>query len=119
MGKPLPCLCGVPSLGAAPCAYLTKAVSYTQIAVPQRALGRERRRGTAPGDPAALDDGVMVGDGDQALDVLVDHQDGLPGCLERGEARPDLLAHQRREALGRLVEDEQVRVGHQRAADRE
>src|SRR2546428_7284547 len=37
--------------------------------------------------------------------VLVDHQDRLAGRLQRGEASPDLLAHQRREPLGRLVED--------------
>src|SRR5256886_8952611 len=39
--------------------------------------------------------------------------------LQRGEASPDLLAHQRREPLGRLVEDEQVRIGHERPADGE
>src|SRR2546422_7724390 len=56
----------------------------------------------------------MVGDRDQPLDVLVDHQDRLAGRLQRGEAFPDLLAHQRREPLGRLVEDEEVRIGHER-----
>ena len=30
-----------------------------------------------PGDAAALDDGVAVGELHQPLDVLVDHQDGL------------------------------------------
>src|SRR5882762_3536956 len=61
----------------------------------------------------------MVGDRDQPLDVLVDHQDRLAGRLQRGEASPDLLTHQRREPLGRLVEDEQVRIGHERPADGE
>src|SRR2546421_8503911 len=61
----------------------------------------------------------MVGDRDQALDVLVDHQDRLARRLQRGEASPYLLAHQRREPLGRLVEDEEVRIGHERAADGE
>src|SRR6266478_6139210 len=61
----------------------------------------------------------MIGDRDQPLDVLVDHQDRLAGRLQRGEASPDLLAHQRREPLGRLVEDEEVRIGHERPADGE
>src|SRR5258708_1193076 len=61
----------------------------------------------------------MVGDRDQTLHVLVDHQDRLAGRLQRGEASPDLLAHQRREPLGRLVEDEEVRIGHERPADGE
>src|SRR5712691_13508 len=61
----------------------------------------------------------MVGDRDQPLDVLVDHQDRLAGRLQRGEASPDLLAHQRRESLGRLVENEEVRIGHERPADGE
>ena len=42
-----------------------------------------------------------------------------PSLLQRGEATPDLGAHQRRQALGRLVEDQQARIGHERAADRE
>ena len=36
-----------------------------------------------PGDAAALDDGVPVGELHQALDVLVDHQDGLAGGAQR------------------------------------
>ena len=53
------------------------------------------------------------------LGVLVDHQDGLTRRLQCGEAAPDLLADERREALGRFVQDQQARVGRQRAADRE
>src|SRR5438477_7601939 len=61
----------------------------------------------------------MVGDRDEALHVLVDHQDRLAGRLQRCEAFPDLLAHQRREPLGRFVEDEEMRIGHERPADGE
>ena len=42
-----------------------------------------------------------------------------PLCLEPRQAAPDLGADQRRQALGRLVEDQQPRIGHQRAADRQ
>src|SRR5438034_512165 len=45
----------------------------------------------------------MVGDRDQALHVLVDHQDRLAGRLQRGEASPDLLAHQRAMRSGRCA----------------
>ena len=62
---------------------------------------------------------MPVGERDQALHVLVDHQDRLAGRTQRREAAPDLFAHQRREALGRFVEDQQARLGHQRAADRQ
>jgi hypothetical protein len=62
---------------------------------------------------------VPVGEADQALHVLVDHQDRLAARAQRPEAAPDLLAHQRRQPLGRLVEDQQARLGDQGAADRE
>ena len=42
-----------------------------------------------------------------------------PSALSAGEASPDLRADQRRQALGRLVEDQEARVGHQRAPDRQ
>ena len=40
-------------------------------------------------------------------------------ALERVDRGPDFLADDRREAFGRLVEDEQPRVRHQRPADRQ
>ena len=42
-----------------------------------------------------------------------------PARLEPRQALPDLGADQRRQAFGRLVEDQQPRIGHQRAADRQ
>ena len=41
------------------------------------------------------------------------------GAFELLETAPDLGPHQRRQALGRLVQDEEPRVGHQRPGDRE
>ena len=72
-----------------------------------------------PDNPPALDDGVPVGQPDQALDVLVDDQRGLTRLAQSREAQPDLLAHQRRQSLGGLVENQQARVGQQRTADRQ
>ena len=62
---------------------------------------------------------MAVGDRDQRLDILVDHQDRLAGLLQPRQALPDFLPDQRRQTFGRLVENEQPRIGHQRAADRQ
>ena len=42
-----------------------------------------------------------------------------PAARSASQAAPDFVADQRRQAFGRLVEDEQPRIGHQRAADRQ
>ena len=73
----------------------------------------------APHRPSALDDVVAVGDAGEVGDVLVDHQHRLPAALQHRQAVPDFLADQRREAFGGFVEDQQFRIGHQRAADRQ
>ena len=52
-------------------------------------------------------------------DVLVDQQDRLAGRAQFCETAPDLVADQRRQAFGRFVEDQQARICHQRAADRQ
>ncbi len=43
----------------------------------------------------------------------------MPVARIAADRPPDLRDDERREAFGRLVEDQQARVGHQRAADRE
>ena len=55
----------------------------------------------------------------ELLQRLVDDEDRRARALQLVDRRPDLLAHDRRQALGRLVEDQQPRVGHQRPADRQ
>jgi hypothetical protein len=64
-----------------------------------------------------LDDGVVVGQRNQALHVLVDDQRGLPLLAQRVQTAPDVFADQRCQALGGFVQDQQVRVGHERAAN--
>ena len=76
--------------------------------MPEPAVGVKLRRGSLPRHAPALDDGVAVGELHQALDVLVDHEDRLPGGAQAPEAVPDLLAHERREAFGRLVENQEM-----------
>ena len=53
----------------------------------------------------------------QCIDVLVNHQDRLPGVLQHGKASPDLFTNNRGQAFGRLIKDQQTRIGHQRTAD--
>src|SRR5574338_155781 len=101
------------------CSALIRRASHAEIAVPQLAIGIELARAALPGDAAALDDGVPVGELHQALDVLVDDEHRLPALAQPREALPDLLAHERREALGGFVQYQQMRIGHQGAADGE
>src|SRR5262245_64592356 len=79
----------------------------------------ELRGAALPRDPAALDDRVAVREPDEPLDVLVDHEHRLAGGAELRKAAPDLLPDERRESFGRFIEDEEMRVGHQSAADGE
>ena len=60
---------------------------------------------------------MPVGKRDQPLDILVDDQDGLPAGAQRVEAPPDFLTHQRRQAFAGLVQNQQLRIGHQGATD--
>jgi hypothetical protein len=62
---------------------------------------------------------VTIGDPHERIDMLVDQQDRLPLALERVEAGPDLGADARRKPLGRLVQDKELGIGHERAADGE
>src|SRR5260370_40526812 len=93
--------------------------SPREIAPPDAFIAAQRRRIALPDDAALLDDVMAVGDAGQRREVLVDDQDGEAERLEAREAAPDLGADQRRQALGRFVEDEEARVGHQGAADRQ
>jgi hypothetical protein len=62
---------------------------------------------------------MTVGQAKQRLHVLVDDQDREPLGLELGEAAPDLHPDERRQAFGGFIEDEQARIGHQRASYRQ
>jgi hypothetical protein len=85
----------------------------------QLAVAGQRLGGASPDDAALLDDVMAVGQANQRAHALVDHQDRLALALQPVEARPDLLADQRCQPLGRLVEDQELGIGHQRPADRQ
>ena len=87
--------------------------------MPDAVVGGQFRRTALPGDAAPLDDGVAVGQGDQAIDVFVHHQDGLPGLAQVRQAGPDFFPYQGRQAFGGLVEDKQPGIGDQGTADGE
>src|SRR5258708_16995242 len=93
--------------------------SDPEIAAPDAVILAQRNRIPLPDDAALLDDVMAVGDAGERREVLVDDEDGEAKRLEAREAGPNLGADQRRQTLGRLVEDEKARIGHQGAADRQ
>src|SRR3954462_1786140 len=93
--------------------------SYAEIAALQLSIGAELGRAAAPDDAAFLQHVMPVGDARQRPDVLVDEEKRKALGLELGNRAIDLLANERCQAFGRFVEDQEARVGHERAADRE
>src|SRR5262245_37613891 len=98
---------------------LSRRPSHLQIALRDGRVGGERVRRARPYDLPLLDDRVPVGELHERGEMLVDEQDGLALRLQAGEALPDVEPDERREPLGRFVEDEQLWIGHQCAADRQ
>src|SRR5450755_1215474 len=85
---------------------LTTRRSNPEIAVLQLGLGDQLLRRPAPYGASTLDDGVAIADPREMPDILVDHQNRLPARLQQRQAIPDLLADQRRQPLGGLVQDQ-------------
>src|SRR5207237_390766 len=81
------------------------------------------RSGSVPrqyGDPAALHDVAELRDGERHVGVLLHQQHGgLLLLVDLRDDAEDLLHQQRREPERRLVEEDQPRSRHQRAADRQ
>src|SRR5271170_1872346 len=68
---------------------------------------------------AMLHHEVAVGERRREAKVLLDEQDGETLVLEFSDGAADLLDDDRRKALGRLVEHEELRAGAQDARDRQ
>ena len=62
---------------------------------------------------------MAVGDGGGEMEVLLDQQDGEATGFELADDLADALDDHRRQALGRLVEQQEVGTGAQDAADRQ
>jgi hypothetical protein len=54
----------------------------------------------------------------QRAEILVDHHGGSAFAANDAKRFPDILCHQRRETFGRLVDQDQIGIGH-RAPDGE
>src|SRR5881409_1342891 len=96
-----------------------RSLSYAEVSVLNVRSEPKLGRRAAPDDLAFLDDVVPVRDPRERRHVLVDDQDRLAPRLEPVHAAPDLGADEWCQAFGGLVENEQARIGHQRASDRE
>ena len=71
---------------------------------------RERCRLAGPGDPAAVDDRDMVGDRQRDLGVLLDDERGDALLPQPADGRQHVVDDLRRQALARLVEQDQARA---------
>src|SRR5213593_607959 len=96
-----------------------RSLSYAQVSVLNVRSEPKLGRRSAPDDLPLLEDVVRVRDPGERRHVFVDDEDRLPPRLQAFHAAPDLGADERREPFRRLVEDDQARVRHQRASDRE
>ena len=61
----------------------------------------------------------MIGQWQQRFQILVDHQHRELLGFKFSERSPDIGTHERCEPLGGFIEDQQARIGHQRATDGE
>src|SRR6266404_872525 len=87
------------------------------VALEQPLVGGELARGAGVRDAAALEDKRLRGERKRDLGVLLDEDHGHAG--EVGERLRKLLDDERREALERLIEEQEPGVGQERARDGE
>ena len=93
----------------------TPISAWSDAASSRSVAGRAR-----PGDRARFSQHVhAVGDREREVDVLLRDEDRLALVAQAPDAVDEQVAHLRREPLRRLVHEQQARVRHQRAADRE
>src|SRR5262245_57739086 len=105
-----------------PTAYLPTAfflASYAQIRLQLRRIVRQLAQGDAIHHASLFNDIVAVGDGCGKMEVLLDQHHGEARLLEAADGAGDLLDDHRRQALGRLVEQQEAGAGPQDAADRQ
>src|SRR3954471_3049991 len=93
--------------------------SDSEILVDPAHVGLQLGPGDHVNDPPVLDDVVPVGHGLGEPEILLHQQDGEALLLQPRNGAADLLHDHRREALGRLVEQEKPRPRAQDAADGE
>src|ERR1043166_407572 len=92
-------------------------VSHPEIVVELFEVGVQFRIGELFHDPAVFHDVIAVGDGRGEAEILFNEQNGKTLLLESADGAADLLDDDRREPLGRLVEQQKARAGAQDAPD--
>src|SRR3954469_2786325 len=78
-----------------------------------------RRPLLAMGDPSSFKSIGTIGQAPRELRTLLGEQDGNARLLELADGARDLRYHQRRQALGGLVEQDRAWISRQRAGDAE
>src|SRR5690606_18667712 len=94
--------------------------SDAQVTLKHARLGAKCFRATGPGDRAGvIEHDDLRGDVECQVDVLLSDENRKPGRAEAGQAVLDGVEHARRQALTRLIHDEQARVRHECATNRQ
>src|SRR6266849_7107927 len=101
---------------SAPCLVLTL---YAEIFVERFELGVQLGVRKLVHDLSVLHDVIAVRDGRGEVKILLDQENGEALRLERADGLADLLDDDRRETLGRLVEQQEPGAGAQDAGDRQ
>src|ERR1700724_2199933 len=97
----------------------TVIILHTQILVDDGVVRLERRGRRLVPDRALLHEIDALARREGERHVLLDQQDGDALLGERGDDLPDLRHHARHQAFGRLVEQDDLRLEHHGAGDRE
>src|SRR5581483_6675163 len=88
-----------------------------QPLLPDGVVGFQLLRRAFEHDAAVAHDVDAVGDAQRDRELLLDQQDGDAGLRYSRDEVADLLDDQRRQALGGLVDHDELGIAHQRTAD--
>src|SRR5712691_10964383 len=99
--------------------FLVRWSKYSEVLRDQSLVVSHLAGASAECDAAGVEDHDLVGEVEGELDVLLDQQNRLAFLLQAQESATHLRDDQRREPLGRLIHQQQARISHERAADRE
>src|SRR5271166_2625996 len=93
--------------------------SYPEVVVQLVGAARDILVGDHVNDAPVLDYVVTVGEGRGKVEILLDQQDSEAFPLQPADHPADLLDDDRRQTLGRLVQQQQSCAGAQHPADRQ
>ena len=90
-----------------------------EIATQGRHIRADVLRGALVDDATGLQDEDLVRDRKRAVEVLLDKENAYALSAQANDNCFKMLDHDRRKPLRRLVHEDELRVEHQRARDRE